>query len=184
MTLERLVEEIRRTADEELRVERAKLAEESQRLAADRDARIAEIREDAQRGAASESARLRAQTVAGARLAARKLAYEARERQMGDALLQSRALLQSYTKDPEYREVLKRMYAVATDELGRSVRVAGRSEDAPALRTLAGKGFDDTPLPILGGLVAETADGARRLNLSFDELLRLREDRLRDLLAK
>jgi len=32
-------------------------------------------------------------------------------------------------------------------------------------------------------LIAETPDGSRRLNLSFDELLRLREDRVRELLA-
>jgi hypothetical protein len=33
------------------------------------------------------------------------------------------------------------------------------------------------------GLLAETLDGDRQLNLSFDELLRLREDRVRELLA-
>jgi hypothetical protein len=31
--------------------------------------------------------------------------------------------------------------------------------------------------------VAETPDGSRRLNLSFDELLRLHEDRVRELLS-
>ena len=36
--------------------------------------------------------------------------------------------------------------------------------------------------PILGGLVASTPDGHRRLDLSLDELLRLREGEVRELL--
>ena len=184
MTLERLVEEIRLKAEEEFRAEQAKVDAERAKIEADRDARVRQIAEEADRGAVNESGRARAQTLAGARLASRKLAYEARERQMGDALDQSRKLLSAYTKDPEYKEVLKRMFAVATDQLGKSIHVSGRADDAAALKAIAGKAFDDQELPILGGLVAETVDGNRRLNLSFDELLRLREDRLRDLLAK
>ncbi|MGI0130371.1 MAG: hypothetical protein ACREEC_09520, partial [Thermoplasmata archaeon] len=72
---------------------------------------------------------------------------------------------------------------VATAALGRPIRISGRADDAAVLAKVAGKAFDPTPQPILGGLVAETADRSRRLNLSFDELLRLREDEVRELLA-
>ena len=58
-----------------------------------------------------------------------------------------------------------------------------RNRQALDATPFAGKGFDDTPAPILGGLIAVTSDGSRRLNLSFDELLRLREDQVRTLLA-
>jgi len=184
VSLERLVEEIHRRAEEELNAERSRVEEEERSIAADRDARIAQLNEAARKAGEAEAARLRVQKVATARLAARKLAYEAKERRMNDALRQSRALLQAYTKEPEYKDVLKRMAATATEELGRSVRISGRSEDAALLKAVAGRSFDDTPQPILGGLVAESSNGERRLNLSFDELLRLREDRLRDLLAK
>jgi vacuolar-type H+-ATPase subunit E/Vma4 len=184
MSLERLVEEIRVRAEEELRSEQARLHSEAGRIAADRDRRIAEVQKESKRLTELETHRERAQKIAAARLAARKLAYEARERQMGDALAQSRTLLQGYTKDPEYPQVLKRMFSMATDQLGKTVRIYGRSEDASVLKSVGGKNFDDRKAPILGGLIAETPDGNRRLNLSFDELLRLREDRLRDLLAK
>jgi len=75
------------------------------------------------------------------------------------------------------------MTEVATATLGKQVRISGRAEDAAALAKVAGKAFDPTPQPILGGLVAETTDRSRRLTLSFDELLRLREDEVRELLA-
>ena len=75
------------------------------------------------------------------------------------------------------------MLGVATSTLGRQVRVSGRTEDAVVLQKVAGRSFDPEPRPILGGLIAETPDRSRRLNLSFDELLRFREDQIRELLA-
>jgi vacuolar-type H+-ATPase subunit E/Vma4 len=75
------------------------------------------------------------------------------------------------------------MVGVATSTLGKQLKITGRAEDAAVLAKVAGKSFDPAPQPILGGLIAETPDGRRRLNLSFDELLRLNEDRLRELLA-
>jgi vacuolar-type H+-ATPase subunit E/Vma4 len=184
MSLENLVGEIRRRAETELQTEQQRLATETARITADRDGRVKEIRETAQKSAEAEGQRERAQRIAAARLASRKLAYEAKERQMADALAQSKTLLKAYTADPEYPQALKRMMAFATDQLGKSIKVYGRAEDAAVLKSAAGRAFDDRTAPILGGLIAETPDGNRRLNLSFDELLRLREDRLRDLLAK
>ena len=182
MTLERLVEEIRARAEQDLAREQARIEQERAKIVHERDARVLSASSEAQRLAELEAARERAQRLAGAKLQARKLEYEARSRQMGDALSKTRQLLNEFTQSSEYPEVLKRMYAVAVDQLGKQPRVSGRAEDASVLRSIAGKGFQDAPAPILGGLVAETSDGSRRLNLSFDELLRLREDRVRDLL--
>jgi len=75
------------------------------------------------------------------------------------------------------------MIARAGERLGRSTRVSGRADDAALLTRLAGKSFDAAPRPILGGIVAETPDGRRRLDLSFDELMRQHADAVRGLLA-
>lgn len=184
MSLERLVEEIRRRGEEEAQAEQTRWEAEVARRSTERDRRVGEIRTDAARSAELEAAREHAQKIASARLAARKLTYEARERQTGDALRDARNLLTAYTKEAEYAQVLKRMAALSQGTLGKSVRIYGRKEDAGLLKAAAGKAFDDRTAPILGGLIAETPDGERRLNLSFDELLRLREDRLRELFAK
>ncbi|MGI0131500.1 MAG: V-type ATP synthase subunit E [Thermoplasmata archaeon] len=183
MTLERLVEEIRARAEAELARERSRIEGAKGQLLADRDRRLARVREESERTAQLDAARERAQKLASAKLTARKLAYEARERQMGEALERARTLLAGYTATDEYPIVVKRMYAFAVDRLGKAIRVRGREKDAALLKSVAGKAFDTTPLPIMGGLVAETHDGAKRLNLTFDELLRLREDRVRELLA-
>ena len=184
MSLESLVEEIRSRATQEISGQQQRIALEKQRIATERDRRVAAAQADARRHAEIEITRERAQKLAAAKLQARKLLFEAREKRMTESLQKTRALLAEYARSSEYPKVLQRMYTLATGELGKTIRVSGRSEDASVLRGLAGKNFDATPLPILGGLVAEAVDGSRRLNLAFDELLRLREDRVRQLLAE
>jgi vacuolar-type H+-ATPase subunit E/Vma4 len=183
MSLESLVEEIRQHAEAELQATIDAAKANAERIAAERDRKIAEIRASAQRATEAEVARERTQRIAAAKLQSRKLLYEARERRLEDGLKETRTLLSNFTDTPAYPAVLKRMAEVATESLGRQLRISGRAEDAAVLAKVAGKAFDPTPQPILGGLVAETTDQSRRLNLSFDELLRLREDEVRELLA-
>jgi len=183
MSLESLVEEIRQHAEAELHATLDRQKAEEAKIIAERDRRIAEIRATGQRATEAEVARERAQRVAAAKLQARKQLYEAREARLEDGLRETRTLLADFTSSPAYPAVVKRMVDAATASLGRQIRISGRSEDAGLLAKVAGKTFDATPRPILGGIVAETTDQSRRLNLSFDELLRLREDEVRELLA-
>ncbi|HKN06276.1 MAG TPA: V-type ATP synthase subunit E family protein [Thermoplasmata archaeon] len=183
MSLESLVDEIRRRGEADLAALNARRDGEAAKVAAEKDRRLQELRSESVRATEAEVARERAQRLAAAKLQARKLLYEAREKRLTSAIGETRALLQEYTRSTEYPAVLKRMMVVATDSLGKQLRVSGRAEDASLLAKVAGKSFDTTPQSIVGGLVAETPDGSRRLNLSFDELLRLREDRVREILA-
>ncbi|MCI4324977.1 MAG: hypothetical protein L3K00_03715 [Thermoplasmata archaeon] len=183
MSLDRLVEELRRRAEEDLQKQAAQQAKEEAAIAADRQSRVAAVGEQGRRTAEREIARERAQKLASAKLEARKLVYAAQESKMAGALSETRELLEEYTDSDEYPKVVKRMAAYASDVLGKSTKVMGRSADAALLKKVAGAGFDPTPQTILGGIVAESSDGSRRLNLSFDELLRLREDRVRQLLG-
>ena len=183
MSLESLVDEIRRRGEAELAAITANREEETAKIVAERDRRVAEVRAQAARATESEVSRESAQRLAAAKLRARKHLYEVRERRLDAAIGETRKLLQEYTRTPQYATVLRRMVAAATDALGKQARISGRAEDSPLLAKVAGKNFDPTPQPILGGLLAETPDGSRRLSLSFDELLRLHEDRVRELLA-
>ena len=183
MSLESLVEEIRRRGEADLATLTANREAETAKIVAARDRELASIRSESARATEAEIAHERTQRIAAAKLQSRKLLYEAREKRLVGAISETRTLLQEYTRSSQYPAVLRRMVSTATDALGKQVRILGRGEDATLLARVAGKSFDPTPQSILGGLVAETPDGSRRLNLSFDELLRLREDRVRELLA-
>lgn len=183
MSLENLVDEIRARGEAELRALGESRARDEASLAADRDRRIDALRAEGARTTELEVARLRAQRLAAANLAARKLLYAAREQRLARSLEETRTKLAEFTEEAEYSAVLKRMVAAASAALGSSIKVTGRTDDAALLRRIAGKSFDASPRAILGGLVAETPDGRRRLDFSFDELLRLRGDKVRELVA-
>lgn len=183
MSLDSLVDEIRRRGEADLAEFTTKRDAERAKTLAERDRRVRAVGEESARAGELEIARERAQRLAAAKLQARKLLYEARERRLTGAVEETRKLLDEYTRSPQYSVVLRRMVAAAGSSLGKQLRISGRAEDASLLTKVAGKNFDPTPQPILGGLVAETPDGSRRLSLSFDELLRLHEDRIRELLA-
>ena len=183
MSLESLVDEIRRRGEAELATITSGRDADAATILSETDRRLEQVHAESARATDAEVARERSQRMAAAKLRARKLLYEAREKRLENALAETRALLEEYTGSAQYPAVLKRMVVAATETLGKPLRISGRGEDAALLAKAAGKSFDPTPVPILGGLVAETPDGSRRLNLSFDELLRLREDRVRELLA-
>jgi vacuolar-type H+-ATPase subunit E/Vma4 len=182
MSLERLVAEIENRTQQEIASEQARFEKERAEIVADRTRRIEALRADTLHRATQEAARERTRRIAGARLEAKKLGYEFQEARTQEFLDAVRKQLAEYTKSPEYPKLLKRMHAAAVSRLGKDLKVRGRAEDAKLLKAVAGTGFDDTPLPVVGGFVAETTDGTRRLNLTFDELLRLREDGLRSVL--
>ena len=183
MSLEDLVGEIRRRGEAELAQIESTRAGEEGRLSKEREAKLAEIRDHAKRTADLDAVRERTQRLAAAKLKSRKLLYEAREARLETAVAETRELLRRFTATAQYDAVLRRMVDSAAGSLGKPIRVSGRVEDAGRLQKAAGKSFDPTPQPILGGIIAESQDGSRRLHLSFDELLRLREDRVRELLA-
>ena len=182
MSLESLVDEIRLRGEAEAKAIASKRGADLAEIAGDLERRIAALRAESSRATDAEVSRDRAMRLAAAHLAARRLLYEAREERLAQGFAETRQLLRDLTNEPEYAAVLRRMIASASDRLGRSVRVMGRAEDAPLLQRLAGKPFDPTPQPILGGVVVETPDGRRRLDLSFDELLRQRADAVRAVL--
>jgi vacuolar-type H+-ATPase subunit E/Vma4 len=183
MSLESLVDEIRARGEAELKATAVARESDLAKVAAERDAKVAALRAEADRATDAEIARDRAQRVAAAHLAARRLEYEAREERLAQGFADTREALADLTDQAEYAPILRRMIASATDRLGKSLRISGRAEDAALLARLAGRSFDPEPRAILGGLVAETPDGRRRLDLSFDELLRQRADAVRALLT-
>lgn len=184
MSLERLVAEIESRAQQQVADEQARFEKERAQILDDRARRVEATRSELLQRASLDASRERTRRIAAARLEAKKLGYEFEEARTREFLDAVRAQLAQYAGTPDYSKLLKRMYAGAVRRLGKELKVRGRGEDAKLLRSIGGSGFDDRPLPVLGGFVAETTDGTRRLNLTFDELLRLREDELRSVLAE
>lgn len=181
MGLEKLLDEIRSRGEAELAAETTRSAKERTAVTEERDRRIAAATDGLRTSGDREAERIRAQAVAGAKVKSRQLLYRAKETRAEQALERARRELAKFTKSPEYPKVIEAMVDEATERLGSKIKIRAREEDAALVKSAAGRAFQDTPEPILGGIVAETADGSRRLNLSFDELLRRNADKVREL---
>jgi V/A-type H+/Na+-transporting ATPase subunit E len=185
MTLQALVKEIEARSAKEVRDQDSKL--EIERKAIEDQAReeAARIRSEADRRSQLEATRERARLVAAAKLQAKRMLFEAREKRTSAALDEVRQRLAAYAKTPEYAPLLANMVAAGTAALGGDVKVLARPEDEPLLPAkLRALVDDDHPLKGSGGLIVQKKDGSRSLNFTFEELLRLREDRVREILAR
>jgi vacuolar-type H+-ATPase subunit E/Vma4 len=185
MTLEALLQETQSRGEAELKELQDRTRAEIEKLRAETAKEVEEIRARSTRKGEAEAARERARELASAELRAKRVLFEAKELRIRGALEDLRARLASYTRTPEYPKLLSSMVDLATATLGPSIRIRVREEDVPRLPARAQALVDrKAPLSVIGGLVAETPDGARAMNMTFEELLRLREDRLREILSR
>ena len=74
--------------------------------------------------------------------------------------------------------MLPKMVAYASKRLGGSISVRSRQADAAALKKLGVK-VDSSDLDSMGGFKATNHDDTLELDLTFEELLRSREDEAR-----
>ncbi len=184
MTLEALVKEIETRSAKEVRDLEAKLEAERRAIEEATRQESVRIRGESEKRAQVEATRERARLVASAKLQAKKVLFEAREKRTASALEEVRARLVAYAKGPEYPGLLSGMVSAGTSSLGNDVRLLVRPEDVPLLPARSRTLVDDgRPLKGMGGLIVEKKDGSRSLNLTFEELLRLREDRVREVLG-
>ena len=185
MTLQGLVKEIEARSAKEVRELEAKLDAERKAIEEQTREETARLRTEADKRSQLDAVRERSRLLAAAKLQAKKVLFEARERRAAAALEALRARLGAYTQGPEYAPLLGSMVSIGASVLGGDVKVLARSEDVPLLPSKL-RSLVDTqhPIRVMGGLIVEKKDGSRALNFTFEELLRLREDRVREILAR
>ncbi len=185
MSLENLVTEVRTKAAREVAEVRGRTAAERKTLEDQRDREIARIRSEQIQTSEREIQREVTRVMAAATLQSKKILTDATEKRIesGYALLRER--ISAYTRTPDYEALLARMAELGVSVIGEDARFVVRAEDAGRLPTyLQIRVLSDSHAKALGGLVAQTPDGRRRLDLTFDEILRWKEDSVREILSR
>ncbi len=185
MSLEDLVREVRDRTERELQAILTRSEQERAEISRQAEQEISHINELEETESAHEVEVESNRTRAEARLQARKVLDEAKERRIQEGRLLLNQRLKAFTSTPEYFQMLQRMADAAIAVLGEDTRLVVRKEDAQQLppylsiRMLKGRN-----LTAMGGLVAETSDGKRRISMTFEDLLRWKEDRITEILAR
>lgn len=169
------VEEKRKNTIQMLETEyTAKKAEVASRAAEQKSYVIESSKKEAQ--ALSQRERIR--ILGAAKLQSKKMVFDATEQMLESNIGALRQVLADLASSKEYPELLARMAAYASKRLGGNVIVRSRPSDAAAFKKLGVK-VGSSNLESMGGFKATNADGTLELDLTFEELLRNREDEVR-----
>jgi V/A-type H+-transporting ATPase subunit E len=171
----REVEERRKKALEALEAEYASKREEVKKRT---DEQVAFIMESAKREAAQAAQRERIRIEGAAKLQSKKVVFDATEKMLEGNIGALKQSLADLASSPAYPELLNKMARYASRRLGGKIAVTCRKQDEPTLRA-AGAKITSTNLNSMGGFIADSEDGTLELDLTFEELLRDREDDVR-----
>ncbi|HVB12796.1 MAG TPA: V-type ATP synthase subunit E [Nitrososphaerales archaeon] len=174
-TLLREVEEKRKKALEELEADFATKSDEIRKRAENEKLRI---QENAKRQATELSQRERIRIDGASKLQAKKLIFDATEKMLENNVAILRQELSDYAASKEYPTLLTKLVDYASKRLRGEIRVTCRQVDATALKK-TGVEVAASNLNSIGGFRAERKDGTLELDLTFEEILRGREEEVR-----
>jgi len=165
MGLEAVLERIRDTGQSEAAAIVGEARLERERI-------LAEVRAEAEKHLARREAeareqaeRRRVQDLARAELDAKKIVLAAQEEVLRTVRERVKARLAA-SSNPE---ALRKLLTKNASEW-KAGRVYANAKDAAAIRSAVGGNFADT-IDCIGGIVIESADGTRRLDLTYDSIL-------------
>lgn len=133
------------------------------------------ISESSRKEADSLAQRERIRISGAAKLQSKKTLFDATEQMLENNIAALKQSLADIAGSKEYQGLLSKMAAYASKRLGGNISVACRTSDAAALKKLGVK-VTSSNLETVGGFKATSTDGTLELDLTFEELLRNRED--------
>ncbi len=138
---------------------------------------IKELQEHYSNEAKTKSEKEASKIVEAGKLEAKKILFDAINKNLDSTFDKIKQELGNYTKTSEYKKKLQKMAETAQNTLGDNMVIHCREEDKAVF-----SGQDVTigsSIQILGGLVAENNNGTKELDLTFEELLRTHEDEIK-----
>jgi V/A-type H+-transporting ATPase subunit E len=165
MGLETVLTRIRESGQAEASVIVAEGRTERERILAETRAEGVKLRARREAEARTQAERRRVQDLARAELDAKKIVLAAQE----EVLLAVRERAKARLAAASGPEALRRLLAKHADEW-RAGRVYASAGDAAAVRSVVGGSFAGA-IDCVGGVAIESADGTRRLDLTYDSIL-------------
>ena len=106
------------------------------------------------------------------------MGFDATEKMLESNISALKQVLAEFADSKEYSQLLPRLVQYASKRLGGNIGVRCRAADAQAIKK-AGAKVLSTDLPTIGGFKAESEDGNFELDLTFEEMLRTHDEKVR-----
>lgn len=182
MSIETFLLEIENRKKKEIESLEKDLAEKKSKLQTEMNITVKEIQEKFANESKIKAEREYARIIEAGKLQAKKIMFDAINANMQSAFAVIEKEIETYTKSPQYKKALETMVNSSKKKLGQNIVVHCRDEDKSSLKDLGvtiGKS-----IKTLGGIVAENKEGTKELDLTFEELLRIHEDRIKSFLSE
>ncbi len=182
MSIETFLLEIENRKKKEIGSLDKDLIEKKSKLQTELNITIKEIQEKFANEAKLKSEREYARIIEAGKLHAKKIMFDVINANMQSAFDVIRKEVENYVKSPQYKKALETMVNSSKKKLGQNIVVHCRDEDKSILKDMGvtvGKS-----IKTLGGIVTENKEGTKELDLTFEELLRTNEDKIKSFLLE
>lgn len=180
--LDTLILEIGKRKENEISHLETALAKAKKEVEQTKEAKIRELQDHYLNEAKTKSNREAARIVESAKLKAKKILFEAINANMDTTFKTIKNEMKTFAQKPEYRDTLLRLVSYAKNTLGPDIIIHCREGDRFVL------GEMNVPIGssinTLGGIIAEDSEGKKEIDLTFEELLRTSEDKIKSFLLE
>jgi len=177
MSIEIFIQEIENRKKKDISIIEKQLNEKKLEIENQKTSKIQELKQSFEKDANSRSEREAARILEGGKLDAKKILFDAINKNLDSTFDIIKKDLGEYTQNPEYKNILKKMIKTSKNALGKNITIHFKEEDKSF--------FNDSDVTLgstiqtLGGIIAENSDGTKELDLTFEELLRNNEDEIK-----
>ena len=138
---------------------------------------IKELKDNYVNEANTKAEREGARIVEAGKLEAKKILFDAINKNLDATFDVIKKELTGYSKKPEYKKVLQKLVDYSKKVLAKEIVVHCRDEDKSFFKSGVKIG---STIQTLGGFIAENTEGTKELDLTFEELLRNNEDEIKN----
>ena len=178
MSIDTFIAEIENRKKNDLADLDKKLNDKKSETEGKKNSAVKELNENYANEAATKSEREGARIVEAGKLEAKKILFDAINKNLDSTFDVIKKELEGYSKKPEYKKVLQKLVDYSKKTLAKKIIIHCRDEDKSAFKD---KDIEiGSTIQTLGGFIAENKEGTKEIDLTFEELLRNNEDEIKN----
>ena len=177
MSIDQFVNEIQNRKKNDLANLDKKLSDKKSEIDAKKNSAVKELKENYANEAKTKAEREGARIVEAGKLEAKKILFDAINKNLDSTFDVIKKELGDYSKKPEYKKVMQKLVDYSKKMLAKELVVHCREEDKSFFKSGVKVG---STIQTIGGFVAENKEGTMEIDLTFEELLRNNEDEIKN----
>ena len=177
MSIDQFVNEIQNRKKNDLASLDKKLSDKKSETNAKKNSAVKELKDNYANEAKTKAEREGARIVEAGKLEAKKILFDAINKNLDSTFDVIKKELDGYSKKPEYKKVMQKLVDYSKKMLAKELVVHCREEDKSFFKSGVKVG---STIQTIGGFVAENKEGTMEIDLTFEELLRNNEDEIKN----